>query len=150
MVGAWIGKGDDANLPVSASRFVQGVHGRSSALASNRLTKIAVTGGRDYRNKARVWQVLDAAVIRLGMTSGIDGGAPGADLHARMWAADNKFPWHTEKAKWHVYRRAAGPIRNQVMIDMRPDIVIAFPGNDGTADMVRQATAAGIRVFRID
>jgi hypothetical protein len=67
-----------------------------------------------------------------------------------MWAEHHKFPWHTEKAKWHVHGRAAGPIRNGVMIDMRPDIVIAFPGGDGTADMVAQATEAGIRVIRID
>lgn len=31
----------------------------------------------------------------------------------------------------------------------RPDLVVAFPGGRGTADMVRRATAAGIEVIRV-
>lgn len=119
------------------------------------MTKVCVTGGRDYANKDRVRQVLEAAIERLDMTEGMDGGAPGADLHARMWAAERKFSWHTEKAKWNVYGRAAGPIRNGVMLDMKPDIVIAFPGGDGTQDMVDQTKAAiehgaAIRLIEVD
>jgi len=30
--------------------------------------------------------------------------------------------------------------------DGRPDIVLAFPGGTGTADMMRRARAAGVRV----
>lgn len=33
--------------------------------------------------------------------------------------------------------------------DGKPDIVIAFPGGRGTADMICQARAAGIRVEEI-
>ena len=43
--------------------------------------------------------------------------------------------------------RSAGPIRNQAMLDEgRPDLVVAFPGHHGTADIVRRARAAGIKV----
>jgi hypothetical protein len=36
------------------------------------------------------------------------------------------------------------------MIDQgRPDLVVAFPGGRGTADMVRRARAAGISVIEI-
>jgi hypothetical protein len=34
---------------------------------------------------------------------------------------------------------AAGPIRNQRMLDWGPDLVVAFAGGKGTADMVRRA-----------
>lgn len=92
------------------------------------MTKIAVTGGRDYRNKARVWQVLDAAVERLGLTEGVDGGAPGWDLFSRQWAEARGIPWKTVKAEWHLHGRAAGPIRNgKILREERPDIVIAGP-----------------------
>lgn len=48
------------------------------------------------------------------------------------------------------YNAKAGPDRNQRMIDEgRPDLVVAFPGGRGTADMIRRATEAGIEVFRI-
>jgi hypothetical protein len=46
--------------------------------------------------------------------------------------------------------KAAGPIRNQRMIDEgKPDLVIAFPGGRGTADMVSRAKKAGIPVQEI-
>jgi hypothetical protein len=48
-------------------------------------------------------------------------------------------------ADWEKLGRSAGPIRNQAMLDEgRPDLVVAFPGHHGTADMVRRARAAGV------
>lgn len=47
--------------------------------------------------------------------------------------------------------KAAGPIRNQHMIDTaKPDLVVSFPGGAGTADMVRRAKAAGVRVIEVE
>jgi hypothetical protein len=47
--------------------------------------------------------------------------------------------------------KAAGSIRNQRMLDAEKhiDVVVAFPGGRGTADMVRRARAAGIHVLEI-
>lgn len=118
--------------------------------------RIAVTGGRNYSNKPRVWQVLDAAIIRLGMTSGVDGGAPGWDLFSRQWAESRGIPWKTVKAEWHKYGPAAGPIRNgRILREERPNIVIAGPGNDGTQNMIDQTNEAirsgeKIRLIEID
>jgi len=64
------------------------------------------------------------------------------------------FHVHTEKAKWHLYGRAAGPIRNGVMVKMakQPSICVAVFFNEtnskGTKDCVRQAQAAGIEVLK--
>ena len=54
-------------------------------------------------------------------------------------------------ADWDKYGKAAGPIRNQQMIDEgKPDIVLAFHNNiaksKGTMDMIKRANAAGIEV----
>lgn len=50
-------------------------------------------------------------------------------------------------ADWENYRRAAGPIRNrQMLVEATPDLVVAFPGGPGTANMIRQARAAGVPV----
>lgn len=52
-------------------------------------------------------------------------------------------------ADWANFGKAAGPLRNQRMLDEgKPDLVVAFT-NDlassrGTRDMVRRAQAAGI------
>jgi ABC-type Fe3+-hydroxamate transport system substrate-binding protein len=44
------------------------------------------------------------------------------------------------------YGPSAGPIRNGRMLEYKPDLVIAFPGGRGTANMVKQARKAGIAV----
>ena len=45
--------------------------------------------------------------------------------------------------KYGSYDAMAGSVRNALMLsDGKPDMVIAFPGGSGTADMVRQAEAA--------
>lgn len=43
-----------------------------------------------------------------------------------------------------VQAEGAGPIRNSFMLALGPDLVLAFPGGRGTADMVRQASEAGV------
>lgn len=49
------------------------------------------------------------------------------------------------------YDAKAGNRRNQRMLDEgQPDLVIAFPGGRGTADMVWRAKKAGIEVIEIE
>jgi hypothetical protein len=80
----------------------------------------------------------------------IEGGAAGADRWARSWARLRAIDVETYEAQWARDGRAAGPIRNQAMlINGRPDLVVAFPGGRGTADMVRRAKAAGVRVIEV-
>lgn len=114
------------------------------------MTRVLVCGSRHYRDRRRVYQVLDAAVERLGLTSILQGGARGADRLAFEWAGERGIPRETIKADWDGLGRAAGPIRNQKMVDEKPDIVIAFPGGDGTKDLLARAEYAGIRVILID
>lgn len=81
----------------------------------------------------------------------IQGGANGADLLARRWSEYKGIECLTFHAKWSRHGPSAGPIRNQQMIDEgKPDLVVAFPGGRGTADMVRRARIAGIRVIEVE
>ena len=44
----------------------------------------------------------------------------------------------------------AGHIRNQQMIDEgKPDLVVAFPGGAGTADMIRRAKKHNLKVIEV-
>ena len=36
-----------------------------------------------------------------------------------------------------------------MMLDEKPDIVLAFPGGRGTADMIARAEQAGVEVIKI-
>ncbi len=110
--------------------------------------RVLVCGGRDYRNVSAVRHALEVLHAKRGIVLVIEGGATGADTLAREWAQRRGVEVMTFAADWQAGRRA-GPIRNQRMIDEgKPDGVIAFPGGRGTADMIRRAEAAGLKVWR--
>lgn len=100
-------------------------------------------GGRGYFDR----EAVAAELAHLGPRDVlVHGAAPGADhIAAELWHGKAEaFP-----AEWAMYGRAAGPIRNQLMLESGIDLVIAFPGGDGTADMVTRALKAGVWVMSI-
>lgn len=108
---------------------------------------VLITGGRDYRKVTHVWLVLDQLNHYKPITRVVQGGATGADGAARGWATSRGVECTTVDADWNAHGRAAGPIRNQRMLDEHePDVVVAFPGGRGTKDMVTRAKACGFRV----
>lgn len=110
--------------------------------------KIIVCGGRDFDNLEAVSRALTMVHHKHRITELVEGGARGADMHARDWAKANDVKTTTVHADWKRYGPAAGPIRNSEMLrDHRPDAVIAFPGGKGTADMVKIARDAGVKVW---
>lgn len=114
--------------------------------------RVLVCGGRDYDDIRRVFQVLDKFHSEAGISVIIEGGARGADKLAREWAEHSYGCGNVEtfEADWENQGRFAGPARNQRMIDEgKPDLVIAFPGGRGTADMMRKARKAGVKVIEI-
>ena len=105
-----------------------------------------VCGGRDYRDYKRLCAVLGV----LGPTVVVHGGARGADSLAGAWAASHGVPSRVYKADWKKHGKAAGVIRNGEMLEgAAPDVVVAFPGGRGTADMVRRARAARVEVVEV-
>ena len=114
--------------------------------------RILVCGGRDYQNRAKVFEALHAILAKHGRITIIQGGCPtGADLHARAFASCTKGIVHliNEEADWKTHGKAAGPLRNQAMIDRhKPDGMVAFPtGGPGTADMIARAEKAGLKIW---
>ncbi len=112
--------------------------------------RVLVCGGRCFDDEALVQATLNG----LGVTHIIEGGASGADTLAWRWARANLGGGSEHisqfKARWDVHGKAAGPIRNQEMLDEgKPDLVVAFDGGRGTADMVRRAERAGIPVKKV-
>lgn len=118
------------------------------------MARILVCGGRDYGNKDRLFHDLDALnrtldVLNVGIETVIHGGASGADALAAAWAYHHHIGQMEFKADWDTHGPAAGPIRNQNMLEVgRPDAVVAFPGGRGTEDMMRRAAKAGLPVIK--
>lgn len=110
--------------------------------------RVLACGGRDYADREKVYEVLDEVRAASGISVLIEGEAAGADTLAKTWALRRGVPVERYPADWTKYGRGAGPIRNQRMLDEgRPDLVVAFPGGRGTADMVDRAKAAGVPVM---
>lgn len=138
------------------------------------MIEIAVTGGRRFgmlrlRNSDR-W-IIDSSVERRGRRAldalwaqavkdigNADQGVAqangkcsfgGFDLLAERWARFNSIEVIPYYADWKQYRGAAGPIRNQLMVD-HASALIAAPGGKGTEDCVARAERKGIRIYLID
>lgn len=110
--------------------------------------RVLVCGGRRFSDRELLFATLDALSPRPDTL--LHGHAIGADSLADEWARARGVAILGFRAQWEKYGKAAGPRRNQRMLDTgRPRVVIAFPGGVGTADMVRRARAAGIEVREI-
>lgn len=107
--------------------------------------KVLVCGGRDYDDFEQVCRVLD----RIGVTFLIHGAARGADSLAHKWAKSRDIRGVACPANWERDGKRAGPIRNQRMLDMGPELVVAFPGGRGTEDMIARSERAGVTVIRV-
>lgn len=122
--------------------------------------RVLVCGGRDFSDKKMLVHALDKFHVSIGISLLIQGGQRkwdkesrrwiGADWLASEWARWREIAFVTDPAKWTSEGKSAGPIRNSRMLDnWRPEFVIAFPGGNGTADMISQATKEGLRVQEV-
>lgn len=110
--------------------------------------RVLVCGGRDFKDAALVDRALSSVSRKHGFLHVIHGGARGADKLADTWACENGCDISEFPANWKADGNAAGPIRNQRMLDdSDPQLVVAFPGGKGTADMIRRARSAGLPVW---
>jgi YspA, cpYpsA-related SLOG family len=111
--------------------------------------RVLVCGGRDWHDV----ELVEGALNRIYAARGpfdrlIHGGARGVDRIAGKWARQNGVLEWDFLPEWHRAGTPDGSVRNQRMIaEAAPDLVVAFPGGLGTADMVERARAAGVEVI---
>lgn len=115
---------------------------------------VLICGGRDFDDVDFIWTELTKLHLEKGpFTEIVHGGCRGVDTIAEDWAKTNdlsisSFP--INKEVWKRLGPKAGPMRNSRMLRVgRPDLVIAFPGDICTADMVRKSKKAGVEVIKV-
>lgn len=114
--------------------------------------KVLVCGSRHWDDKIIVRAVLDGLLRTVPHHSMflIEGGARGADNMAADWASDRSVTAARYPADWEEHGRAAGPIRNQEMLNAllgggkrTRRVVVAFTddldSSTGTRNMVYRA-----------
>ena len=127
------------------------------------MTRVIITGGRDYPPFQRNREIafLDALHEKHHFSEVITGGARGADRYADAWAESCKINRVIFPANWEGEGKAAGPKRNQRMIEylvekappaglrQRPlkKAVIGFKGGRGTEHMIGLGVQYGVEIF---
>ena len=82
----------------------------------------------------------------------IHGGANGIDSMADTWASatrTDKEVYPVTPEEWEKLGKSAGSLRNAFMLTKEPNLVLVFPGGNGTIDMVARARHAQVKVFEV-
>lgn len=131
----------------------------------SRTTRVLVTGSREWPDRQMVWDELTDAYENQFSGSEkfivVHGGARGVDRMAGQWCWRNNERVNVRQeihgAKWHengVFVPSAGHQRNQRMVNLGADLVLAFIYNNspGATGCMRAAMRAGldVRVLRIN
>ncbi|MGW6741698.1 DUF2493 domain-containing protein [Streptomyces sp. NPDC055025] len=116
--------------------------------------RILVTGSRDWDNYDLVRDSLTMAIYQNVPAIIVHGACPsGADAIASWWIRRYRFLGLTEErhpADWKQYGRAAGPRRNEHMVQLGADLCLAFikNGSRGASHTAALAEQAGITTRR--
>jgi hypothetical protein len=111
------------------------------------MIRVCVCGGRNYNDKLLLYKTLDKFLNVRNDFIIINGDAAGADRLSTEWAKERNIKYELFPADWKTYKKAAGPIRNKQMIDSHIDLLIAFPGGNGTKNMIEQCKKRNIRIL---
>lgn len=118
------------------------------------MKRVLVFGDRHYKNADRIRKKLQSIGID-SIEVLIEGECDGADKLSAAVAKELGLPDYKIRrfpAKWGLYGRAAGPLRNAQMIkEGRPNLALAFhddiSSSVGTRSMIKQIEKAGIELW---
>lgn len=115
--------------------------------------RILVTGSRDWESHSVIAESLASVVVDAIYHDKepvvVHGDCPtGADAIVQTICEAAEIRTERHPADWNKHGRAAGPIRNQEMVDLGANVCLAFPhhGSRGTNDCIRRAEGADIPV----
>ena len=133
--------------------------------------RVIVTGSRNWTDRSAVISGLRCE-FNFAQLAGkrlvvVHGACPtGADKFADDWYLSlvpcggyafrtlQRYDLSIERfpANWNLHGKAAGPLRNQQMVDAGADLVLAFPLGDsrGTRHCISVAVRAGIPVYLVE
>lgn len=114
--------------------------------------RVLVCGGQKFYNKVLFRYTMNMLHADTPVTLVMHGGTNGADWLAKYWADGMSIPKEEYKdPRWLGTSRNVGNRKNHFMLkESKPDIVVAFPGGKNTADMIKQAKKAGIKVIEVE
>ena len=113
--------------------------------------KVIIAGSRSFNDyKLLIEEVQSILVNPDTFWEIVSGTSKGADKLGERFAKDFNFKLSKFPAKWNIYGKAAGPVRNEKMAKYA-DILIAFWDGDssGTKNMIELANKYNLEVHII-
>ena len=109
--------------------------------------KLAIVGSRDFNDYELMSEYIRSRFNLSEVDAVVSGGAKGADSLAAKFAQEHDIELIVKKAEWDKYGRAAGPMRNKLIIQ-EADAVVAFPSaqSKGTLNSINLARKLGKRI----
>jgi hypothetical protein len=110
--------------------------------------KVLVCGSRKFSDPFHASMMIDAKIASLPLCEVIHGGALGADAIADESAARHGLKVSAFYADWDTHGKKAGIIRNLLMLDQKPEFVLAFwdGSSKGTLHTINEARKRRIPV----
>ena len=100
-----------------------------------------------------LYSILDYFHETYGVVEMAAGAAIGADSAAETYAKESQIPFvkfPVTKEDWDTHGKKAGILRNIKMLEQfKPDIVIAFPGGNGTENMCQETKKRHVCLFKL-
>ncbi|MEA2753817.1 MAG: hypothetical protein QOJ54_106 [Aliidongia sp.] len=110
--------------------------------------KVVFSAGLDFNEHDLIWAKLDKVLAKHPKMVLVHGGSPkGGERIAACWAEARKVPHIAFKPEWTRHGKAAPFKRNDLMLQLLPIGVIAFPGSGITGNLVDKARAMRLPVF---
>ena len=110
--------------------------------------KVIIAGGRDFVPSDSNYIELTALLLEIKASEVVCGMATGADTFGASIGKKLGLPIKEFPAEWFKYGRSAGPKRNKEMAQYA-DVLIAYPGGRGTANMKKEAEKAGLKILSL-
>lgn len=102
--------------------------------------KVVIAGGRDFNDFPKLCDTMDKLLkqqIKINQITIISGGARGADILGERYARLRNFGLVKMKADWDKYKKRAGFIRNEEMLDFTDGVVCFWnKKSKGTKHMI--------------
>ncbi len=110
--------------------------------------RLIIAGGRHLDDVTLIRSALSRAHSLRPVTVLIHGGNGALGIIAEDWAREMRLHVVRYPANWREFGKRAEAIRNAFMLeDSRPDMLLALPGGNDTADLIANATRLGLPVI---
>lgn len=127
------------------------------SMINDQILHVLICGGRHFKDydllKATVTKAVISRGFQLQNAEIISGNCLGADMLGERYAKEHNTALKLFPAQWKRFGKAAGPIRNKLMIDyidsFKNKVVIAFvsPSSKGTRNTISLAQKLSIDVI---